>query len=433
MGDDAEEWLIEHVSSQNYEVISMLDYDATDVLMEGTNVAFVRIQFDPQPQGWLKKFPAFEAGAHTAVNLSPEQTAEPSRFGLTIKWTDAQGGLHTGWYRIPMPGRLRRDIHSPVPPGFAAKMGGPATRRSETRPGVGSRPYPGEVTAPNPKDVFVVHGRNEAARSSMFTFLRAIGLNPIEWNKALAATGSASPYIGQVLDTAFDMAQAIVVLMTPDEMAGLLPDYANGPSDPETTPGPQARPNVLFEAGMAMGRDPKRTVLVELGTLRPFSDVAGRHAVRLNSSPEKRLDLANRLRTAGCEVDSSGTDWLNAGDFTPPKAPSGPPATGRRLPSNTKKRLKRLDGRYLHRGSGSDRVQITNVGSEDVFELTSPNTDKFHGHLGDVEIPRLPVGKSFTLIAHQASGAPDTWDLIVNGRTDDGADFSESLYLDLNG
>jgi hypothetical protein len=79
----------------------------------------------------------------------------------------------------------------------------------------------------------------------MFAFLRAIGLNPIEWNKALAAAGSASPYIGEVLDTAFDMAQAIVVLMTPDEMAYLLADHASGLDDPDTKASPQARPNVL--------------------------------------------------------------------------------------------------------------------------------------------------------------------------------------------
>ena len=115
---------------------------------------------------------------------------------------------------------------------------------------------------PDPKRVFVIHGRNDAARREMFTFLRAIGLNPIEWSRALASTGSASPYIGEVLDTAFNMAQAIVVLMTPDEMAHLLSDHASGPDDPEMKPAPQARPNVLFEAGIAIGRDPKRTVLV---------------------------------------------------------------------------------------------------------------------------------------------------------------------------
>jgi hypothetical protein len=42
---------------------------------------------------------------------------------------------------------------------------------------------------------------------------------PNEWSQALASTGSPSPYIGEVLDTAFNMARAIVVLTTPDEIA----------------------------------------------------------------------------------------------------------------------------------------------------------------------------------------------------------------------
>jgi predicted nucleotide-binding protein len=91
----------------------------------------------------------------------------------------------------------------------------------------------------------------------MFDFLHSIGLHPIEWSEAITATGSASPYIGHVLDTAFGMARAIVVLMTPDEIAYLLPAYGYGEDDPETKAAPQARPNVLFEAGMAMGRDPE--------------------------------------------------------------------------------------------------------------------------------------------------------------------------------
>ena len=78
---------------------------------------------------------------------------------------------------------------------------------------------------------------------------------------------------------------------------------------------PQARPNVLFEAGMAMGRDDKRIVLVEVGKLRPFSDVGGRHAVRLNSSTERRQEFAQRLESAGCLVNLTGTTWHKVGDF----------------------------------------------------------------------------------------------------------------------
>ena len=123
------------------------------------------------------------------------------------------------------------------------------------------------------RSVFVVHGRNEQLRRSMFDFLRSIGLDPMEWTKAVDLTGQGSPYIGEVLDAAFDHATAVVVLMTPDEIAYLQPRYANDGDDPETDPSAQARPNVLFEAGMALGRNAERTILVEVGDVRSFSDV----------------------------------------------------------------------------------------------------------------------------------------------------------------
>jgi Predicted nucleotide-binding protein containing TIR-like domain len=168
------------------------------------------------------------------------------------------------------------------------------------------------------RKVFVVHGRNKAARVAMFTFLRAIGLSPIEWSQALAMSGQASPYIGDVLDAALEAAQAVVVLLTPDEIASLRAEYADGDEDPDATPSAQARPNVLFEAGLALGRAPKRTVLAELGKVRRFSDIAGRHVVRIGDSVASRQEIAARLRTAGCAVDLTGTDWHTAGDFTPP-------------------------------------------------------------------------------------------------------------------
>lgn len=166
------------------------------------------------------------------------------------------------------------------------------------------------------KTVFVVHGRNTTIRKSMFAFLRALCLHPLEWSQALSATGKTSPYIGDVLDVAFDMAQAIVVLFTPDDEARLREEF-HGEREPlhETELTPQARPNVIFEAGMAMGRSPDRTVLVEVGELRPFTDVGGRHVVRFDGSPESRQDLAIRLSTAGCNVNMTGMDWLDVGDF----------------------------------------------------------------------------------------------------------------------
>lgn len=168
------------------------------------------------------------------------------------------------------------------------------------------------------RNVFVVHGRNETARVAMFTFLRSIGLKPIEWSQAIARTRDPAPFIGKVLDVALNEAQAVIVLLSPDEIAALRVEYADGDDDPEARPSAQARPNVLFEAGLALGRAAERTILVEFGAVRHFSDIAGRHVIRLNNSSSSRQNLASRLEDVGCAVDRTGTDWLVAGDFTPP-------------------------------------------------------------------------------------------------------------------
>jgi len=141
----------------------------------------------------------------------------------------------------------------------------------------------------------------------------------LEWTKAIQLTGKASPYIGEILEAAFNHAQAAVVLLSPDDDARLRPDLLR-PEDPpsERMFSGQPRPNVLFEAGMAFASHPNQTVLVQLGQVKPFSDVAGRHVVKMDNSIQKRQEFALKLRTAGCSVNMEGTDWHTSGDLTPP-------------------------------------------------------------------------------------------------------------------
>jgi hypothetical protein len=63
---------------------------------------------------------------------------------------------------------------------------------------------------PNSRSVFVVHGRNSRLRDAIFQILRAMGLEPIEWEQAVALTGVNAPYIQQILDNAFTAAQALL-------------------------------------------------------------------------------------------------------------------------------------------------------------------------------------------------------------------------------
>lgn len=182
-------------------------------------------------------------------------------------------------------------------------------------------PYPksaGESTSSkiDPKKVFVVHGRNLLLRESMFNFLRSVGLQPIEWSQAIAITKKGTPDVPEILDAAFSQAQAVLVLLSGDDEAKLINKFIEpNDADYEKKLTPQARPNVLFEAGLAMGRYPERTILVQIGNLRPWSDVAGKHLTRMNNRPEKRQELVTKLKNAGCEIDTSGTSWYTSGDF----------------------------------------------------------------------------------------------------------------------
>jgi CAP12/Pycsar effector protein, TIR domain len=295
-----------------------------------------------------------------------------------------------------------------------------------------------ETHNPDPKRVFVVHGRNASARDAMFSFLRSLGLKPIEWSQAVEMTGEATPYVGTILDRAFDAAQAVVVLLTPDEITYLRSEYCDGPDDPDGRAATQARPNVLFEAGMAMGRDASRTVLVEFGRMRAFSDVFGRLTVRFDGSAQKRSDLANRLKTAGCDVDRSGMDWLSAGEFKMPPEPGGGLPLGHKVPAPTSARRPKIDLQYHSRGSGDGRLEIINRGTEEIrdLNLTFPaDTGGFEVMNNDLPISRLPAGKSATLIAfHFMSGSGKShFDVHVTGRTADGVDFTDDVFLNVRG
>ena len=314
----------------------------------------------------------------------------------------------------------------------------------------------------NPRSVFVVHGRNDVVRDSMFGFLRSINLKPIEWTQAVALTGHGSPYIGQILDAAFNDAQAIVtrpprpaqrsptppatnppqVLLTPDEVAYLQPRYGTGDDDPEIQPAAQARPNVLFEAGMALGRDAERTVVVEVGEARPFSDFAGRHVVRLDNTTENRQALAHRLQTAGCAVDLSGTNWHTAGDFSSPTPAGGGLPLGRRVPSDTRTRpLADFDVKYIDKGNDLiHKLQVINRGTSTAYGVSLSLPEGSALSLRDsTEIEKIPGGKSVTVDVFNdtktmAVGPKKrAFDITVEGRTETGEVVSQQVFIDVNG
>jgi predicted nucleotide-binding protein len=164
----------------------------------------------------------------------------------------------------------------------------------------------------------VVHGRNLKARDALFTFLRALGLAPVEWEEAIAATGMSTPHNLEAVRAAMEMSQAVVVLLTAEDQAGLLPALTGANAEDMSLRG-QPRQNVILEAGIAIGIDQSRTILVQLGTLRSASDFDGLNTVRLTNAAPKRQALRSRLSGTGCAPGGGTTsDWLRpetGGDF----------------------------------------------------------------------------------------------------------------------
>ena len=174
----------------------------------------------------------------------------------------------------------------------------------------------GPITGANPREVAVVHGRDAEVTSAVFEFLRALDLRPLEWEELVSRAPAATPFVGDLIDKLFENIQAVVVVFTPDDETRLHADLqqADEPTH-ETRFMCQPRPNVLFEAGRAFGQYPHRTILVEVGELRPISDLVGRHTVKLGAQTSIQ-SFVNRLRVAGCAINTDGSDWLKPSRFS---------------------------------------------------------------------------------------------------------------------
>jgi predicted nucleotide-binding protein len=205
---------------------------------------------------------------------------------------------------------VARNLPAPTPPAAAAAA--PAAARRSSRPARAPR------TKPTDNSVFVIHGRDLALRDSMYGLLSALGCKPVEFQQAVAQVrGTGNPFVGEVLDKVFTKAQALVVLLSADDEAKLK-DHFLRPTEKRTegTLQGQARANVIYEAGMAMARHQEKTIMVQVGAMKSFSDIFGRHILRLDDSFASRNDFVGRLAKI-CKVDRTGNTWTTVGNFVP--------------------------------------------------------------------------------------------------------------------
>lgn len=143
------------------------------------------------------------------------------------------------------------------------------------------------------RDVFIIHGHDEAFKQSVARFLEKLTLNPIILHE--------QPNEGKTIIEKFETRSApvgyAVALLTPDDIG-----YRSGHEDEAR---PRARQNVLLELGYfiaALGR--KHVCALSRGAVEIPSDYSGVAYIQADGA-DWRLELVRELKAAGFDVDAN--------------------------------------------------------------------------------------------------------------------------------
>jgi len=182
----------------------------------------------------------------------------------------------------------------------------PGTAAPASEPAISAKRY-----------VFVVRGRDAEAYRALSHFLRELDLRVITWDEATAQAGGGTPHTLDIVRAGIDLADAVIVLMTPDDLGYVKHAYYDPARDDprEAQETGQARQNVVFEAGWAMALGQEKVILVRVGDVRPLSDIDGLNYVWLTNDVDSRRQLITRLRNCELDVHDSHDGWRDAGAF----------------------------------------------------------------------------------------------------------------------
>ena len=144
------------------------------------------------------------------------------------------------------------------------------------------------------KKVFVVHGHDEVAKTSLEVFLREIGLEPI----VLHRQADQGLTIIEKFEKHSDVGYAFI-LLTPDEVSYLKSDENR--TDHERRKEFRARPNVIFEFGYFVGKLGRSKVCcLYTGDVSLPSDVNGMIYKKYSSSLEEiAYSIIKDLKASG--------------------------------------------------------------------------------------------------------------------------------------
>jgi predicted nucleotide-binding protein len=142
------------------------------------------------------------------------------------------------------------------------------------------------------KDIFIVHGHDDAAKHEVARFLEKLNLHPI----ILHEKADKGRTIIEKLEAHADVVFA-VVLLTPDDLG-----Y---PTDkPPSEAKPRARQNVVLELGFFLGKMGRARVCALLkGDVELPSDYDGVLYKPMDAKGSWKFELAREIRESGIEVD----------------------------------------------------------------------------------------------------------------------------------
>lgn len=163
----------------------------------------------------------------------------------------------------------------------------------------------------NPREIFVVHGHNHKALDAFTSFAEDLDLIVLGFVDARRAALAEMRQAGRPLTTldvvtyGTSAVSAVVVLLTPDEAVTAASEAGSSP------PRLQPRPNVIFEAGLAYGKLPARTLMVKVGNVEAWSDVEGVQYATFSNDPRQREELVGWLEAFGLPVARNRKKWAS--------------------------------------------------------------------------------------------------------------------------
>ena len=185
--------------------------------------------------------------------------------------------------------------------------------RPASPPAIGDMEEPAFMTTADPKKVFIIHGQNQNAADEMAKFVFSLGLEPLKFGEIRSRMGGGNTNIADVVVQGMSEAAHVIALFTPDEFSELRPKLARGKKGEELHRW-QGRPNVIFEAGIAYGRDPERVIFVKLGDVSLFTDANHVHYYKPTNDPKGHRKDLKRWLAHRCPVNDSD-QWMEVGDF----------------------------------------------------------------------------------------------------------------------